>query len=298
MASGPLHAGELEIGSSLVSALLAEQVGRWADLPLQRVSSPGTSNLLYRLGTDLVVRLPRTRGSGAVLRKERRWLPRLSSLLPLETPTVVFSGRPTPYFPHPWGIYRWIEGDALGSSGSGDLSAAEALAGFVQALWRMDASGGPRPGAHNFYRGVDLARRDREVRRALPLLPPGTDRPRLEGAWEAALRRPIWDGPPRWIHGDLLPFNVLIREGRLVAVIDFGGLGVGDPATDLLPAWAVFGSAARSRFREALGVDAATWERGRGWALSVAAIALPYYLNSNPPLADLATAMLSSALEA
>jgi aminoglycoside phosphotransferase (APT) family kinase protein len=160
--------------------------------------------------------------------------------------------------------------------------AATDLARFIAALQRIDPAGGPLPGAHNFGRGVPLAHRDRRTREAIRALDGILDTAAVTAAWEAALQAPVWHGPPVWIHGDVSAGNLLAVQGRLSAVIDFGGLGVGDPACDLMIAWTLFSGESRETFRAALAVDDATWARGRGWALSWALIFIPYYVHTNP----------------
>jgi aminoglycoside phosphotransferase (APT) family kinase protein len=171
---------------------------------------------------------------------------------------------------------------------------AVALAEFVAALRRIDATDGPVPQRNN--RGLPLAPRDRVVRAAVEALGDRVDAEAVVEVWESTLAAPEWDGPPTWFHGDLLPGNLLMHEERLSAVIDFGTMGIGDPACDVMPAWAVLPAAARATFRDALGVDDATWERGRGWALSVALIALPYYWETNLELAGVARRTISEVL--
>lgn len=179
-----------------------------------------------------------------------------------------------------------------------DLEAgAVQLAEFLQALQRSDAHAGPPPGEHNGGRGEPLRARDAATRRTLPTLPAGYDIGRLLRIWDETLATPVRDAPPVWIHGDLLPGNLLVQGQRLSAVIDFGYLGVGDHAVDLLPAWALCTPATRPHFRAALGVDDATWQRGRGWALSWAVIALPYYVATNLVLAGIARHTLEQLLD-
>lgn len=165
-----------------------------------------------------------------------------------------------------------------------ETALAVTLGNFVKALHQIDPTGGPPPGVHNFGRGVPLEKRDKFVRAALLDLKGLIDVTAATAEWETALETPAWAAPPVWVHGDLQAGNMLLREGQLVAIIDFGGLGVGDPAVDLLPAWNLFGQEAREVYRDTLDVDDATWARGRGWALSVALIALPYYLKTNPEI--------------
>jgi aminoglycoside phosphotransferase (APT) family kinase protein len=197
-------------------------------------------------------------------------------------------------YPWRWSVYTWIEGENATVRRFADpCQAAVDLARFVSALQRIDPSGGPPPGAHNSYRGAPLAKRDAPTRAALAALAEqrgkhGTlDLDAATAAWEAALHAPAWGGPPVWLHGDLLPGNLLVRRGVIHAVIDFGCLGVGEPAMDLTPAWTLFSGQAREAFRAALAVDDATWARGRGWALSFGLIALPYYYETNPVLAGI-----------
>lgn len=278
-----MHAGELDIDASLVHRLLAAQFPRWAELPLAPVPSAGTDNALYRLGADLAVRLPRIQSATGQVEKEQRWLPRLAPHLPLAIPVPLAQGAPGQGYPWPWSVYRWLPGENAASEHLADpRQAATELARFIAALRRIDPSGGPGPGAHNSFRGAPLARRDASVREAIASLHGRLDAGAATAAWEAALQAPAWHGPPVWIHGDLLAGNLLTDAGRLSAVIDFGCLGVGDPACDLMAAWTLFTGASRDAFRAALAVDDATWARGRGWALSWALIFIPYYMETNP----------------
>jgi aminoglycoside phosphotransferase (APT) family kinase protein len=214
--------------------------------------------------------------------KERVWLPRLAPHLPLVVPEILATGSPGEGYPWPWAVHRWIPGESAAQGRIGDpCEAANDLAGFVRALHRIDASAGPRAGVHGL-RGAPLATRDAATRRALVSLRGTLDIEAATQVWEAALRAPEWRGAPVWFHGDLLPGNLLFAQGRLRAVIDFGGLGVGDPACDLMSAWGLFSGASREAFRAALGADEATWARGRGHALSQALIFLPYYRDTHP----------------
>ena len=297
MCPGKMHADEVDTDISLVRRLLAAQFPRWADLPLEPVDSAGTENALYRLGDDMAVRLPRRPGKTAQVEKEHRWLPRLAPLLPLAIPVPLAKGSPAEGYPSHWSVCRWVEGeDATMERIADPGQAAIDLAGFVAALQRTDSKGGPQPGRHNFFRGVPLAVRDAETRAAIASLGSMVDAAAVTTVWEAALRAPAWRGPPVWIHGDLKTGNLLAVQGRLSAVIDFGGLGVGDPACDMIVAWDFLSAETRDAFRAALSVDDATWARGRGWALSVALIALPYYLDTNPEMVDYAQRLLGEVL--
>jgi aminoglycoside phosphotransferase (APT) family kinase protein len=281
-----MHPDEFDVDADVVARLLADQHPRWANLALSPVDSAGTDHALYRLGADMVVRLPRIPSAVAKVAKEHEWLPRLAPALPLAVPEPLAVGVPGAGFPWPWSIYRWREGETLWSAPPEDDEDAGARLGrFVAALQAIDPTGGPPPGDHNSFRGEPLAGRDREVRAAVAALGGEIDSRAATAVWEEALEAPHWPGPLRWLHGDLLPTNLLVRNGRLSAVIDFGCLGVGDPACDLMAAWTVFTPAGRRRFREQAAADDAAWARGRGWAISQALIAIPYYRHTNPVLA-------------
>ena len=278
---GKMHAGEVDTDASLVRRLLAAQFPQWADLPIEPVVSAGTDNAIYRLGDDMAVRLPRIEWAIRQVDREQVWLPRLAPLLPVAIPVPLGKGEPGEGYPWHWSVYGWLNGenpavDRLDDAGS----LATDLAQFVAALRRIDLTGGPSAG-----RGVPLAERDAPTRTAIDALQGMIDTAAAAAAWDAALQAPAWSGPPLWVHGDLSPGNLLLIDGRLSAVIDFAGVGVGDPACDLIVAWNLLPAETRNVFRAALSVDDATWERGRGWALSIAPIQLPYYHRTNPVLA-------------
>jgi len=285
MSAGKMHADEVETDVSLVRRLLAAQFPQWADLPIQPVRSAGTDNAIYRLGHDMAVRLPRIPGSAGQVDKEQQWLRKLAPLLPLAIPVPLAKGTPGEGYPWHWSVCWWLEGENVTLERITDPSQlATDLAHFIAALQQIDPSGGPAPDPHNFHRGVPLVTRDAHTRACIQALRGMIDTDAATTAWEAALEAPAWHGLPVWIHGDLQSGNLLARHGRLSAVIDFGCLGVGDPACDLQVAWNLLGAEARGVFRRALAVDDATWARGRGWALSVGLIALPYYQSTNPVL--------------
>lgn len=292
-----MHADEVAVDARLVRALVAAQFPRWAAHDVVPVDSAGTDNALFRLGDHLVARLPRVPSAAGQVEKEARWLPVLAPRLPLPIPAPVAIGSPGDGYPWRWSIYRWLEGEpASGAAVADEQLAAADLAGFIDALQGIDPAGGPEPGEHNAHRGVALARRDAATRAAIAGCADLVDAGAATAAWESALAAPGWHGPPAWIHGDLLPTNLLVRDGRIRAVIDFGCLGVGDPACDLLPAWTLLSAASRPPFRAALNVDDATWARGRGWALSFGLIALPYYRVTNPVLAGIARRAIDEVL--
>jgi aminoglycoside phosphotransferase (APT) family kinase protein len=278
MPAEKMHADEVDTDVVLVGRLLAAQFPQWADLPLERVPSAGTDNALYRLGDDMVVRLPRIHWAVGGVDKDFRWLPVVAPLLPVAIPVPIAKGAPAEGYPWEWGVYPWLEGENPTADGIADAkSLATDVAQFVEAMHRVDLTGGPPA-----FRGAPLATQDEPTRAAIAALEGVIDTDAATAAWDAALATPAWSGPPVWVHSDLLPGNLLVQDGRLTGVIDLSGMGVGDPACDLMIAWALFSGESREAFRAALAVDDATWARGRGHALSQALIFVPYYVHSNP----------------
>ena len=271
-----MHSDEVEVPADLVRLLLAEQFPHWARLPLAPVPSYGTDNVLYRLGSELLVRLPKIDSATGQIPLEGELLQRLAPHLPVEIPRVVSIGEPAHGYPWRWAVYRWLEG-APPRGGTREL--AHDLASFLAALQRIDPTGA-RAGRS---RGGPLALRDAETRAALAQLDREIDVGAATGAWEAALHAPPWPHASVWLHGDLLEGNLLVRGGRLGAVIDWGAACAGDPAFDYHIAWSLL-APVREEFRAACGVDDDTWARARGLALSQALIALPYYLETSPPI--------------
>ena len=269
-----MHADELEISGALVRRLLAEQFPEWAALPLRRVEPAGTVNAIFRLGDELSLRLPRRHGPTKARGKEFDWLPRLARALPLEVPVPVAQGHPTDEYPWFWDVHTWLEGETATVEDIDAIEAARDLAAFVAALQQVDAAGAPRG------RGIPLSERDEEIRQWLASF---ASDPAVTEEWERAVAAPPWDGPPVWHHGDLDVRNWLVRGGRIRGVIDWGSMGVGDPACDVMVAWKLHSREARDAFREALPTDDATWVRARGWALSQAVAALAYYTPENNP---------------
>ncbi|WP_319460588.1 aminoglycoside phosphotransferase family protein [Micromonospora sp. RTP1Z1] len=294
MSAVKMHADEVETTVHLVHRLLAGQFPHWADLPIRPVASYGTDHDIYRLGERLAVRLPRIGWATGQAAKEAEWLPRLAPHLPLALPVQLAMGRPAEGYPFGWSVYEWLTGEnANGSIDDLDRAAVD-LAAFITALRRIDTAGAfPR---RRGSRGGALAEFDDGVRRAVEQLGDRIDGTAVLRSWQESLDAPAWAGPEVWVHGDLLPGNLLVVGGRLTAVIDFGGLNVGDPACDLQPAWNVFAGSSRRRFRTELDVDDASWLRGRGWALLQAVIALPYYWDTNPGMVRQASHALSQVL--
>lgn len=266
---------ESEITAALVSRLVAEQFPEWRELAVKAVRHEGWDNAIFRLGQELLVRLPSADSYAAQVNKEQSWLPYLAARLPLPIPRPVAMGIPGCGYPHPWSIYRWLEGEPASVKWVSELAAfAEDLASFLAALYRIDPSDGPPPGQHNYFRGGPLSVYDTEARQAMAELTERIDTQIATKAWEAALRA-SWRGPPVWVHGDVVASNLLVQDGRLTAVIDFGCCGVGDPACDLAIAWTFFSGQSREAFRTGIAMDDAAWARGRGWALWKALITLP-----------------------
>ncbi|WP_433044058.1 aminoglycoside phosphotransferase family protein [Dactylosporangium sp. CS-033363] len=264
----------------LVRGLVAGQFPQWAGLPLAPVASDGTDNAIFRLGEGLSVRLPRYERAVGQIALERRWLPVLGPGLPVAVPEPVAVGVAARGYPFPWAVYRWLDG---ANPGRPDLLAVD-LAGFLLALWDADTSGGPRAEADG--RGGSL--RGKDVSGPIAQLAGDYDPARLSAVWEADRAAPDWAGRPVWLHGDLHAGNLLAgRDGRLAVVLDWSCLAVGDPAADLIPAWVAFGPAARAAFRERLGVDEATWRRGRASAFAFGLGALSYYRTTNAYFAAL-----------
>jgi aminoglycoside phosphotransferase (APT) family kinase protein len=281
-----MHDDEVDTGPSLVHRLVVAQFPEWADLPIEPVPSGGTDNALYRLGDRMVVRLPRHERTVARLEQEHRWLLKLAPLLRLPIPAPHARGMPGDGYPWEWSIYEWLEGETAYVEPVADpVRLATDLAQFVASLQGIDAAGGPPPSELNAFRGEPLARRDEQTRAWIAALCSTIDVEAATAVWEAALRASEWRHAPVWIHGDLDARNLLVAHGNLSAVIDWGCLGVGDPACDVAVAWKMLRAQTRDVFRRALSVDDATWARSRGWVLSQAVGALAYYTpETNPEL--------------
>jgi aminoglycoside phosphotransferase (APT) family kinase protein len=261
------------IDANLVHRLLAAQFPAWAGLGVTRLPS-GHDNRSFRLGDRLLMRMPSAERYASQAAKEQRWLPDLAPRLPLPIPAPLAVGEAGEGYPWRWQVLRWIEGDTAATAPVADLAQfALDLADFLAALQRIDTAGGPAAGPHSFWRGGPLATYDGETRATIAALAGRIDAVAATAMWEAALAA-HWGGPPVWFHGDVASGNLIVRDGRLVAVIDFGCCGVGDPACDLVIAWTYLDAAARAAFRAALPLDDATWIRARGWALWKALIVL------------------------
>jgi aminoglycoside phosphotransferase (APT) family kinase protein len=269
------------IDQHLARRLVDSQFPQWAHLPIAPVEADGWDNRTFRLGDELTVRLPSGDWYALQVDKEQRWLPVLAPQLPLPIPIPVARGEPGEGYPYPWSVYRWLDGEVAGEPGICDLREfATALGAFLAALQRIDATDGPAPGRHNFFRGGPLATYADETLRSIDALGGEIPGDAATRAWEAAMAAG-WAADPVWFHGDVATGNLLLRDGRLAAVIDFGTSGVGDPACDVVIAWTLLSGPSRDAFRSTLGVDPGTWSRGRGWALWKALISLVGNLDEN-----------------
>jgi aminoglycoside phosphotransferase (APT) family kinase protein len=254
------------IDERLARLLVGSQFPQWAHLPVAPVDVGGHDNRTFRLGEELTVRLPSADWYALQVDKEQRWLPVLAPRLPLPVPGHGY--------PCPWSIYRWLPGEPATRGHIDDpIAFATGLAGFLVALRHVDAAGGPEPGPHNFFRGGPLTTYADETLRSVDALASEIPRDAVLRAWDDAVAAGRW-GDPVWFHGDVAAGNLLVRDGKLAAVIDFGTSGVGDPACDVVIAWTLLSGPSRDAFRAALGVDPGTWSRGRGWALWKALITL------------------------
>ncbi|WP_323373535.1 aminoglycoside phosphotransferase family protein [Plantactinospora alkalitolerans] len=275
MTVGGLRPDEVPIDAALVRRLVAAQFPQWAELPVRSVARSGMDNATYRLGEEMSVRLPRVPRWAGQVEREQRWLPRLAPHLPLAVPVPLAEGRPDEGFPFPWSVYCWLDGEnATLDRITEPHRAAVELAEFIAALQRIDPTGGPPPEWSNGFRGVpmgddrDSAVVEPRIRDRIAALAGLADTDALTAVFDAALAAPARAAPPVWVHGDPAPANMLVRDGRLTAVIDFGTLAVGDPAVDMIAAWTFLDAATRDVFRATLAVDDATWARGRGWGLT------------------------------
>lgn len=270
------------IDAALVARLIASQFPQWADLSVRPVEFGGWDNRTFHLGERMVARLPSRAAYAAQVEKEQRWLPQLAVSLPLPIPRPLARGRPAQDYPWAWSIYEWLDGQVASNEPIPDKRRfAEDLADFLVALQRVDASGGPAAGPHSFFRGGPLSTYDAETRLAVAKLGALIDAAAVLAVWDAALAA-VRIGAPVWVHGDVAPGNLLVLDGRLSAVIDFGCSAVGDPACDLAIAWTFFESADREAFRARLGLDAGAWARGRGWTLWKALIVWAALPGANP----------------
>jgi aminoglycoside phosphotransferase (APT) family kinase protein len=301
-----LHHDEVPIDVPLVRSLVDRLGAPYAGLPLRRLDASGSTNAMFRLGDDLLVRIPRQPGGTATIEKERRWLPYVAQSLPVPVPEIVAVGGPGPGYAERWSVVRWLDGDvpvvpAPREKPRHDL--AHDLAAVVAALRALDVPPDAlRDPALRWYRGEPLAALDDDLRRLLgecrQIDGLDLDLDACAAVWDEAvdLPRATEAAEPRWYHGDLVAENLLVRDGRLAAVLDFGGLSVGDPTVDLAVAWELLDAEARETFRRATDADDAAWLRARGWALAMAVMTFPYYWATMPGRCAQRLAMARSIL--
>lgn len=287
----------IKIDAFLVQQLINTQYPEWANLTIRPVEFSGWDNRTFHLGNEMLVRMPSNAEYALQVEKEQRWLPKLALELPLPIPAPLALGKPAAEYPWHWSVYRWIEGEAAASAPVKNLKDfATDLAHFLAALEKIDATGGPLAGPHSFYRGGPLLTYDAETKQALEVLKDTIDVNTATEVWETALAT-NWHGSPVWVHGDISVGNLLVKDGQLSAVIDFGQLAVGDPACDLAITWTLFKDESREAFRSSLNLDAGTWARGRAWTLWKALICAANLTNSNAVEATQALSIINEVLE-
>ncbi len=263
-----------EITVSLVAELIAEQFPKWTHLPIRPVKTSGWDNRTFHLGEEMSVRLPSAERYAAQIHKEQEWLPKLAPHLSYSVPEPIAMGQPSRQYPWNWSVYRWIDGESADSLHQKDFDRFAAdCAQFLNEFYKIDITGGPIAGPHNFFRGGALSVYDTETRAAISQLENVIDAPAAIQLWEEAIRT-TWPCDPVWVHGDFSAGNILVKEDRLAAVIDFGSMGVGDPACDLVIAWTFHTEESRKIFISGMNMDADTWNRARGWCFWKALITL------------------------
>ena len=272
-----MHDNELDVNLSFVRDLINEQFPEYSLLPITPVSSIGTVNHVYRLGQELYIRLPRVK-EWADIEKEWRWIPYLAPHLKLQIPEPVALGKPNASYPVNWAIYKWIEGNNYSEELIHDeREVAKDLANFVNEMHSVDVpDDAPKAGR------LPLLELNKRTIECIVEADDIQDRDKVLAAWEDSCKASVWNGHSVWIHADLLRTNLLVHSGRLSAVIDFGGVGIGDPAFDLIPAWSIFNFEGRKIFKNSINADKDTWLRARGYALHQAVLIIPYYRVTNP----------------
>ena len=278
-----MHEGEVTVDAALVRNMISEQFPQWSQLEVKKIRPSGTVNTIYRLGDEMYVRLPRLETGVSALQKELQWLPHLVDKVTLSVPSPIAQGDPTDEYPFHWAVYKWLHGETFNLELIDAIDTAKRLANFVSQLRMVDSTDAPRS-----LRCLPLQKSDDLVGSTIRQLRGVIDTDAVMVLWDTCLKSPCWDGVSVFTHGDLLPSNLLVYQNRLNAIIDFGSLGVGDPAVDVIPAWSVFENDDREAFRTALDVDDATWTRAKGLALRQALLIIPYYPETNPQFVELA----------
>ena len=272
---------KVDINVSLVSQLVAAQFPQWADLEIRPVEIDGHDNRTFHLGDEMSVRMPSHKRYVEHVRSEQEWLPKLAEHLPQPIPVPIGRGKPGPEYPWPWSVNKWIQGENASIECISDLSEfAKDVANFLNKLQTIDTTNAPLPGQDNFFRGGELSAYDPETRKCIEESKDIIDAQVATSIWESALTAK-WEHSPAWIHGDIAVGNLLVQDGRLCGVIDFGQLAAGDPACDTTIAWTLFSGSSREAFRAKMKADEATWARGRGWGLWKALLQLRAHLVNN-----------------
>jgi aminoglycoside phosphotransferase (APT) family kinase protein len=280
-----VHEGEVVATIEQVRRLVDFQHPSWRDLPLAPVAEHGTDHVLFRLGDDLVCRMPRAPWAVEQAVSDDRWLPVLAPHLPAAVPAPVALGEPGEGYPWTWSVAPWLPGRAPTAYDDALVGLGGALASFVRALRTVEATDGPvKPEG---TRGAPVRGWDEPVREAIEACGDLIDRVAVTEVWDDVVAAPDWAGEPVWLHGDLLAGNLVVDgRDRLTGVIDWGALGTGDPAPDLQPWWNVLPPGERAAFRDQVDLDDDTWRRGRGWAIGPALTGIPYYWDTVPAFAQ------------
>ena len=257
----------ININTELARNLIDDQFPNWSSLTISLVEPGGWDNRTFRLGCEFTVRMPSAETYVAQVYKEQQWLPFLANNLSTKIPKVQALGKPGYGYPWPWSVYKWIKGGTASQTSDIEKNTfAKELASFILELHSVNSTKGPKPGKHNYFRGGRLEIYDSDTKKYATGLSEDVDLPAVLRLWNRA-KSTQWPGEPVWIHGDLEASNILVSNGKMRAIIDFGNCAVGDPACDLVMAWTYFDTASRYSFRSALGIDEDTWERGKAWAL-------------------------------
>ncbi|MGL4735904.1 MAG: aminoglycoside phosphotransferase family protein [Cellulosilyticaceae bacterium] len=282
-----------EITAALVQNLIKQQFPQWQELEVRPVAKCGHDNRTFHLGETMMVRLPSGASYVPQVEKEVHWLPKLKPFVSLPIATPIAKGEPTKQYPFPWSVNQYIEGESLTNTNIVcKVQLAKDLATFLETLQSTDTADAPPAGKHNFYRGGDLAVYHGETQRALTELCTVLPVARLSEIWDEAMRS-RWELDPVWIHGDVAPGNLLVSSGRLCGVIDFGIMGIGDPACDYAMAWTFFDGESTQTFLG--GLDEGTIARAKGWALWKALIT---YNHEDHEVRDQARRAIQAILEA
>lgn len=259
----------LNITANLAAKLISDQFPEYAHLPVASVEKQGHDNRTYHLGNDLLIRMPTAESYALKVPKEQKLLPQLAPYLSVKIPVPIKMGSPSKYYPYHFSIYRWLSGRSINLLFLSDetlLSLAYDLAKFLKELESIHNIEGPMPGQHNWWRGDHLSVYDEGARGQIAKLEGVIDSDAALKLWLQACKTK-WSKPPVWVHGDFAIGNMLLENGRLSAIIDFGGMALGDPACDLVIAWTYLKEKAREIFIEEMALDEDTWLRARGWAL-------------------------------